>query len=112
MYSVRSQKIRTTWSVGKFDAQRGYFVKYPSERRRAERAKTLLGRERRWGGLRGTVLLNPWVLRVLFVNERNLGELYFRALFSVRHIPFLVGMLQGAKSLLRCFLGRAQNRPQ
>ncbi|MGZ8659688.1 MAG: hypothetical protein ACXWYR_08685 [Solirubrobacterales bacterium] len=47
-YTVRPPGGRTAWSVGTFDEERGYYVKYPTERIRSELALRHIGDQDSW----------------------------------------------------------------
>lgn len=47
-YLVRGSSEATHWSVGVFDEELGYYVKYPTERRRSEIARELLYEDGTW----------------------------------------------------------------
>lgn len=101
MYTVRNSKTKTTWSQGIYNKDLGYYIKYPSEYRKAQRSIKILKRLGSWESQYSKFFLRNWIIIILFLRERNTGDVIFRLLYIARHNALLLGAIRFTKRCLK-----------
>jgi hypothetical protein len=99
-YAVRAPGGSTRWSEGKFDQERGFYVKYPTELVRSRIAQRFVFDQRSWG--RYLAAVRGWGLR------HELRAAYRDRDLHERPFPFSQAHMRAGRRLRRFALGQRE----